>query len=254
MEKALNLFVGSVLLSNLYYLSPTVGLPNSSVIYFLFITSFIGFMLRFKLSNLKLIGTKLTISLISLSFILFMLNSLWNYDYHLNDLVRIACYTFYFCWTISIFKNNSSLLNNHFKRLLTILFFLIVTMSFFEYYFYEIFKLIIDDDFISYGNKRRLAVTFRDPNSFAFAIISFTYIFMRLEKSTAKILISLIVTILLLNLTGSRLGLLLFLFLFYPVLLKFFNKLNFLKILIMIAFLSPTYKERALIPGSLIRF
>ena len=66
MEKVLNLFVGSFLLANLYYLSPLVGLSNSSVIIFLIVTSFFGFVLRFNLSNFKLLGTKLTYRLVVL--------------------------------------------------------------------------------------------------------------------------------------------------------------------------------------------
>ena len=239
MEKVLNLFVGSFLLSNLYYLSPIVGLSNSSVIIFLIVVSFFGFILRFDLYNFKLLVTKLTFSLVILSFILFIINSLWNYDIHINDIIRITCYTFYFCWTISIFKNKNSLLKIHLKKLLSILFFLIVIMTFFEYYFYEIFKLIIDNEFTPYASTdgRRLAVTFRDPNSFAFAMISFVYVYIRLEKSPLKIFIALITTILIVNLTGSRLGLLLFVVLFIPLLIKFFKNFNFSKVLLITLFL-----------------
>ena len=241
MEKVLNLFVGSILLSNLYYLSPLVGLSNSTVIIFLIITSFLGFILRFESSNLKLLGTKLTIRIIILSVILFVINSLSDYELNVNDIIRIAGYTFYFCWTISIFKNKTPLLKIHLKKLLSILFFLIVVMSFFEYYYYEIFKLIIDDEFIPYGNRRRIAVTFLDPNSFAFAITSFAYVYIRLEKLPSKIFITLITTILLVNFTGSRLGLLLFVLLFFPLLIKFLKNLNFSKILLIILFFSALF-------------
>jgi len=237
MEKVLNLFVGSFLLSNLYYLSPIVGLSNSSVIIFLIVVSFFGFILRFDLYNFKLLGTKLTFRIVTLSFILFIINSLWNYEIHINDIIRITCFTFYFCWTISIFKNKNSLLKIHLKKLLSLMFFLIVIMSFFEYYFYEIFKLIMDAEFSPGSDGRRLAITFRDPNSFAFATISFVYVYIRLEKSPSKIFIALITTILIVNLTGSRLGLLTFAVLFFPLLIKFFKNFNFSKVLLITLFL-----------------
>ena len=237
MEKVLNLFVGSFLLANLYYLSPLVGLSNSSVIIFLIVTSFFGFVLRFNLSNFKLLGTKLTYRLVVLSFIFFIINSLWNYDSHINDIIRIICFTLYFCWTISIFKNKNSLLKIHLKKLLSLLFFLIVILSFFEYYFYEIFRLIIYEEFIPGSDGRRLAITFRDPNSFAFATISFVYVYIRLEKSPLKIFIALITTILIINFTGSRLGLLLFLVLIFPLFIKFFKNFNFSKVILITLFL-----------------
>ena len=176
MEKLLNIVVGVISLSNLYYLSAIVGLPNSTVIIFTFIISFIGFIFRFNSSNFRLLGTKLTYRLVVLSFILLIINSISNYEFYYNDIIRILGYSFYFCWTFSIFKNQKFLLEIHLKKILKILFLLIVLMSFFEYFFYEIFKLIIDNEFILTENKRRLAVTFLDPNSFSFAIISFTYI------------------------------------------------------------------------------
>ena len=234
MEKVLNLFVGSFLLSNLYYLSSIVGLSNLDVIIFLFIISFLGFVLRFNLSNLKLLGTKLVIRLVSLSFFLFIINSLFNYEFYSKDIIRIAMYVFYFCWTFSIFKNNKILLENHFKKLIIILFVLIVLMSFFEYFFYDFFKLIINANFVSYGNSRRLAITFIDPNSFAFALISFSYVYSRIENSSYKKIIILFITILLVNFTGSRLGLLLFLILVIPYLVNFFRSFNYSNILLII--------------------
>ena len=169
MEKALNTFVGVISLSNLYYLSPIVGLQYSTVIIFTFIISFIGFTYRFNLSNFQLLGTKLTYRLFVLSLFLLIINMTSNYELYYNDIIRILGYSFYFCWTFSIFKNHKFLLEIHLKKILQILFVLIVLMSFFEYFFYEIFKLIIDSEFTTFDNKRRLAVTFRDPNSFSFA-------------------------------------------------------------------------------------
>ena len=234
MEKALNIVVGVISLSNLYYLSAIVGLPNSTVIIFTFIISFIGFIFRFNSSNFKLLGTKLTYRLVVLSFFLLILNSVSNYEFYYNDIIRILGYSFYFCWTFSIFKNQKFLLEIHLKKILQILFLLIVLMSFFEYFFYEIFKLIIDNEFIFSGHKRRLAITFLDPNSFSFAIIVFTYIFIRMEKSSYKKLIIFLITILLVNLSGSRLGLLLFLIMFFPLMVKFFKNFNFSKISLLI--------------------
>ena len=242
MEKTLNIMIGVILMSNLYYLSPIIGISNSTVIIFSLTTSFLGFLFRFKTSNFKFLGTKLTLRIIFLSFFFFVINSASSYEIHLNDIFRISGYTFYFCWTISIFENSKALLKNHFRRLLTALFLVIIVMLVFEYYFFEIFRLIINDEFILYdGNGRRLAVTFIDPNSFAFAIISFAYVLIRLEKSTLKVIFILMTTLLIINFTGSRLGLLLALFLFYPLILKFIKVLNFSKTIILFTMLPALY-------------
>ena len=236
MEKALNIFIGVISLSNLYYLSPVIGLSNSSVVIFTLVISFIGFIYRFNLANYKLLGTKLTYRLVILSVMLLIINSISNYDFYYNDIIRILGYTFYFCWTYSIFNRQKFLLDDHLKKMIQILFVLILCLSVFEYFFYEIFRLIIDRDFIFTGNNRRLAVTFIDPNSFSFALISFAYIYLRIEKNLSLKVVVFFVTILLVNLSGSRLGLLLFLLMTFPLMAEFLRSFNVSKLLVVFIF------------------
>ena len=63
------------------------------------------------------------------------------------------------------------------------------------------------------------------------------YVYIRLEKSPLKIFIALITTILIINFTGSRLGLLLFLVLIFPLFIKFFKNFNFSKVILITLFL-----------------
>ena len=62
-------------------------------------------------------------------------------------------------------------------------------MSFIEYYFYDLFHLIIDPEFITGRINKRLTITFLDPNAFAFALVSFAYIYTILEKSLGDLLL-----------------------------------------------------------------
>ena len=59
-----------------------------------------------------------------------------NFLFSADTITDPLGYSFYFCWTFSIFKNHKSLLEIHLKKVLQILFVLIVLMSFFEYFFY----------------------------------------------------------------------------------------------------------------------
>lgn len=237
MEKTLNLFIGSILLANLYYLGDIIGLSSSTVIFFTVIISFFGFVLRFNLSNLNLLGTKLTIRLIVLSVILIIPNISANYEFNFNDLIRVISYTCYFCWTFSIHKKNSVRLEDHFRKLIQVIFSAVILMSIFEYFFYDSFKTIITKDFISYENNRRLSTTFQDPNAFAFAVVAFAYIYSKIEKSFLKTSFILLVTIVLINLSGSRLGFLCFIVLFLPLFASFFQTFKVYKITVIYSIL-----------------
>jgi len=220
MEKLINLIVGIILFSNLYYLSPLLGLSSFSVLISLIIICSCGFIFRYKRSFSKLLMQKLTIRLIVLSFILFIIQILSDYKIYINDISRITLYTLYFGWTLFLFKNKIELYS-HLKKQLFILFFLIIIMSFIEYYFYDLFHLIIDPEFITGRINKRLTITFLDPNAFAFALVSFAYIYTILEKSLIYKLAILFITLLLVNYTGSRLGLLLSLILLIQHLIIF---------------------------------
>ena len=110
-------------------------------------------------------------------------------------------------------------------------------MSYGEYYFYNSFHLILDSDFII-GRNKRLTNTFLDPNAFAFALVAFAYIYTYLEKSILYKIVVVFITFLLVNYTGSRLGLLLSLILlikFTIIFLKNRSKLKYLFLILIFA-------------------
>ena len=222
MERLINLIIGILLFSNLYYFSPLLGLSNFSVLISLIIICSCGFIYRYKPSYSKLLMSKLTFRLIVLSFILLIIQILSGYEFYINDTARIILYTLYFGWTLFLFKNKINLYS-HLKKQLIILFFLIIIMSFTEYYFYDLFHLIIDPEFVIGRINKRLTITFLDPNAFAFALVSFAYIYTRLEKSLIYKLAIVFITLFLVNYTGSRLGLLLSLFLVFQTMIVFFK-------------------------------
>jgi len=230
MEKLVNFIVGILLFSNLYYLSPLFGLSYIPLLTSLIIICSCGFIFRYKRSFSKLLMLKLSFRLIVLSFILLSIQILSVYKIYINDILRITLYTFYFGWTLFLFKNKIELYS-HIKKQFIVLFFLIIIMSYSEYYFYDLFHLIIDPEFITGQGNYRLTNTFLDPNAFAFALVSFAYIYTRLEKSILYKITIVFITFLLVNYTGSRLGLLLSLILlikFVKIFLKNKSKTKYL--------------------------
>ena len=208
MEKILNFWIGIILFANLYYFGPLFGLASNAILFTVATICVFFFVFRYDRSFQKLLFSQLSFRIIILSLVFGGLQIFSGYEVRPNDLFRISIYTLYFGWTFFLFKNRERL-RLYLKRQLGFLLVIIVIMAIFEFLFYDQFHSILDSEFFTDRANKRLTVSFLDPNFFAFALISFAYIFNKLEKSISLILAVALGTIILVNLTGSRLGLLL---------------------------------------------
>jgi len=231
MEKIINYIVGIIVLTNLYYLNNLIGIPRDVLIILTFLISLFYFIRNWSNKILSLLGVKFTLSLFLLSLILFSLNSLFfEYEFYSNDMLRIFLYTFYFGWTFSLYKDNKEHFQKYLIRLLELILIIVIIMTYFEYFLYDSFKILISEEFIDLGNDRRIALTFMDANSCAGAIIVFSFLYLNLNGISFKSLFYFIISLLIINLTGSRMGFILIAISILPYLKVIFSKFNIGKI------------------------
>jgi hypothetical protein len=229
-EKTLNFIVAIFLLTNLYFLNNLVSIPRNLIIVSLLVISFLFFLKNFSTKLLSLLGFQLVVSYVVLSFILFILNLLlFDYEINGNDIIRVVGYMFFFCWTFSLYKSDEISFNRYLAKLCTTLLIIIVIISFFEYYFYFAFWSLINGEAIDWEGDVRLAGTFMDPNSFASALSVYLFIYLRLKGFGLKGWAYLLISLFLINLSGSRLGLVLVVVILVPQLTKIDVNLAFLK-------------------------
>ena len=239
MEKIINYIVGIIVLTNLYYLNNLIGIPRDVLIILTLLISLFYFIRNWSNKMRSLLGVKFTLSLFLLSLILFSLNSLvFEYEFYPNDMLRIFLYTFYFGWTFSLYKDNKEHFQKYLIRLLEWILIIVIIMTCFEYFLYDSFKILISEEFIDLGNDRRIALTFMDPNSCSAALIVFLLIYINLNGIKFKSMIYLLITILIINLTGSRMGLILLIISFFPLIKPLIQKANFVKIIVGLGFMT----------------
>jgi len=226
-EKILNLIIGVIVLTNLYYLSPLIGLERLNVILILLLVSLIFYLVRFNKKSFRLSNHKLVLSITTLSFFFLIINYAFNnYTFYPNDIIRILIYLFYFNWTFFLYQNNSIKYRTYITKLIELIFIFVILMSLAEYFIPTIFRSIIFDDYIDYDNSIRLALTYRDSNSFATSICVFLFIYLKIKGITVKSTFLFLIVLLLVNLSGSRLGILLLIVLVFDVLKHHFNLKN----------------------------
>ncbi|MFN3589087.1 MAG: hypothetical protein ACK4UP_06860 [Spirosomataceae bacterium] len=209
-EKQINFIVGIFLLSNLYFLNNLIGVSREVLIISLLVISFIFFLKNYSSKLLTLLGTQLVLIFFLLSFVFFLLNlALKSYEVNANDIVRVIGYMFFFGWTFSLYRHNMKSLRRYLTRLIELLLIIIVLMSIVEYYYYNIFRSFLVGEEIDVVGGVRLAVTYMDPNSFASALAVYLFIHLSINGYSLKGILVVLVISVLINLTGSRLGLLL---------------------------------------------
>ena len=209
MEKKINFIIGVCLLGNLYYLGPLIGLAQEYLIIFFFTISFVFFIKCFSNKIVKLLNFKLAISFTLISIFLFLINILINdYEIRVNDIIRILWYVFFFGWTYSLYDYEKKSLMVLCSKWSIYLLFIILIISFFEYYFYNIFWIFLGGE-QRYTENIRLAGTFQDSNTFAGALVIFLYIYLKNNGFTLWGWMYLFIASFLINLSGSRMGLIL---------------------------------------------
>jgi hypothetical protein len=222
MEKKLNFIVGLFVLSNLYFLNSLIGISRNSLIVSLMLISLVFFLKNFSFKLVSFLNFKLGLSFILLSAVFLILNIFFkDYQINPNDMFRVFWYMLFFGWTNALYKEDKKGFQQYIKRLCEVLLLVIVVISFFEYYFYLLFRALVAEDSDDLVQNIRLAGTFMDPNSFAGALSVFLFIYLKENGFTIKGWIYFLVSFLLINLSGSRLGLLLLLVIVLPYVFNF---------------------------------
>lgn len=226
-EKLINLLIGLIFFNNFYYLGFFVGVDYKQVVLLCGIISFIFFIKSmilvrhsFKQIFINSSVTRFVFSITILSSLLLIVNQPSQKDVDSNDVVRLFFLFFYLSWTSLKYGDA-----DHFKKyivsisILSILIFL--PIIFFEFNFPGIFGLIFKETnrFDETNWLRRVGATIKDPNGFSCIIMCYAfflyYYFFKHKKRNLLILFIILITYVI-NLTGSRQGLLLlFAFLVY---------------------------------------
>ena len=181
-EKQLNFLIGLIVLGNLYYLAPIVGLSKEIVLISLVFISLFFSIIRFSRRLFNLLFARLAISFVVLSIIFFLINSLLtNYSPAVNNLIRVIWYLSFFAWTYQLYQNDKEL-SAIIIRWTTVILIIVGIISFFEYYYYNLFWQFIMEDHRDLTTKVRLAGTYIDANSFAGALATYLFIFMKTNK------------------------------------------------------------------------
>lgn len=235
LEKGLNFLIGLILLGNLYYLAPLVGLSKDIVVILVLSVSLFFSFIRFSIRFSNFLFVKIAIVFLLLSIMFFILNSLFSvYAPSFNNLIRVIWYVSFFGWTYKLYRNEKEL-SDVFLKWTTVILIIISLISYFEYYNYNLFWEIIMNDPRELITNVRLAGTYIDANSFAAALVTYLFIFLRTNKSNIFNWIYFFAVAFLINLSGSRMGLLLIAIVFINHILfqPYFNKVKVIKILIM---------------------
>ncbi len=208
-EKRLNFLIGLIVLGNLYYLAPIVGLSKEIVLISLVFVSLFFSLIRFSRRLSNLLFVRLAISFVVLSIIFFLINSLLtNYSPAVNNLIRVIWYLSFFFWSYKLYQNDKEL-SAVIIKWTTVILIIVGIISFFEYYYYNLFWQFIMDDPRELTTNVRLAGTYIDANSFAGALATYLFIFMKTNKRNIFNWVYFLVVAFLINLSGSRMGLLL---------------------------------------------
>lgn len=225
--------VSLVAFGNLYYLSGFIGVSNNII---LVLCLFISFLYSFRHYN-KFKSTfynKIFRLFLFLSLVLIPVNIFSGYSFQVNHIVRILWYVLLFNWIMNLYKDQWQI-QKYLKRIGFILFACFILLSYIEYYSPELFKIVVYGELPEEANEvSRIAITYRDSNTFTSITCLFLYLLLRLDEKH-NILLNLflvIVSAVLVNLSGSRMGGLLLVIIFTWWSYKNFSLKMFLTIVI----------------------
>jgi len=220
-EKLLNLIVGLILFNNLYYLGFFLRFDYQLILIACALVSFFFFLKSVVLHKKSLyyiffvsITSRIIIGITILSIILYYANLHDNKDIDGNDLIRLIILFFYFVWTGLKFGNPQEL-KKFIVRISLISLIISFLLALFEYNMPSIFGLMFKEENIFDEDSwiRRVGGTLRDANTFSCAIliyVFFLYQYVLKYKNKFLLLVTLFLLFYLVNLSGSRQGILLF--------------------------------------------
>lgn len=206
-ERILLYIVCFTAFGNLYYVAPLFGLSYNT---FLITCLIISFLFSFKhlIKYRKTYYTKFFLLFFTMSLVLVPVNMFKGYEFRANDMIRVFWYVSLLNWILAFCKKKNNI-EKFVKRLLYYLIILFVLLSAFEYFNKTAFVAIVYGELPEEIEFHRLAITFRDSNSYAAVVSLFLFIIIRLEKNIYFQILTIIISAELINLSGSRMGVLL---------------------------------------------
>lgn len=204
-ENYLLYIISFVAFGNLYYVAPLIGISHNVFLFIFLVITFV-FSAKYYLRYRKTYYNRFFSMFFIISSLLIPLNIYNDYIFRPNDMIRVFWFICVFNWIREFYKNRFDL-SIFLKRISYLLFALFIILSIFEHNSPVFFQTIV------YGGEieevsliGRLAVTFRDANVYSAVICFFLYILLRTEKSFFLQLLMLAVSAIIVNLTGSRMG------------------------------------------------
>ena len=217
LESRLNYLVGVTLMTNLYYISGLFSLPSILPIIGVLIISAYYFFKRINYSKL-LFHTNfwMIIGFVVFSFFLYIPELIFRGSaFNPNDILRVLIYLFFVGWTLSIRMTWEAMARFFGLSALWALLVLLV-LGFVEKEFPLLFALLLPSNLVR-GNLTRIGATLIDPNTYSTALVvyfSAFFTFCDFVFKRGKIIITALLILpvfILIETSGSRQGLLLFL-------------------------------------------
>ncbi|RAI91658.1 hypothetical protein [Algoriphagus yeomjeoni] len=223
-ELIINFLIGLFILGNLYYFSPLIGLSKDVVLVSLVLVTLLFSFSRFSSKIYNFLFFKLAISFIIMSLIFFFLTFLYsNYSPNFNNLIRVIWYTSFFVWTYGLYQHNIVLLFDSIIKWLVSILVVIIGISLFEYYNNNLFSQLIMNDSTENLTNVRFAGTYIDANSFAGALATYLFIYIRTSREKVFKWVYFLFTAYLINQSGSRMGLILLIIILVDLILDNFD-------------------------------
>ncbi|MFY7652322.1 MAG: hypothetical protein ACOVQE_06445 [Chitinophagaceae bacterium] len=262
MERVLNIIIGLILLNNFYYLSFFVGIDYGWVLIGTAVVSFLFFVkacvfakqsFYFLFYNSALTLIVASIAILSIILLLVQPHDAEQRDF--NDLIRMLIVYFYFGWTALKFGYTPTF-KKHLLQIVFISLIITIPLAFFESYLPGIFGIMFKEgkQFDETTWWRRVGGTIRDPNAYACLMIIYAYFLYNYYlkfKRYCLLVVLLLVTLYLVNLSGSRQGFLLFFiliaFIFYDLKLSTPQQIKVIVVscLMAVAFISYSFFSKS---------
>jgi hypothetical protein len=240
-ERKLHFSIGAILLLNLYLLTGIFKMPYLPVLIFCLVVATFFLINRFDRSvffSLVNNWNTLFYILFSLFFMLIQLASAENQlEFKFNDSIRIVIYTIYFSWTAFLYQGKANFTSFIFQLSL-VCFLILLVEGIIEMLDPFLFALMLSENVSK--TMLRLGGTFADANAYSNAVVIFGFMvfkFMPNMPNNRKVglFFFVFVTMLyLVELSGSRQGILLLIVLCVYFLPNFIRKIGLRKMLIVL--------------------
>lgn len=246
LERKLNLIIGVILFDNLYYLSALLHLPNSAVLGpGLLITAwFLQRRIKFP-QVMNLLSSWFAIGFVLLSVVMAIPEKLlYPYAFNPNDLIRAVWYAMFFAWTYFLYNDWVELKQALVKMAVWALSILII-QGFVENAFPLLFRMVLMPDLFRVN--MRIGGTLVDSNAYAMAVVTmFTVlsIFGSTQKKWKKwgIWLLAVLSLYMVDLSGSRMGLLLIFLLLVHWWIPYFRKWHLAALAVVLMLSGITFK------------